>query len=328
MRQSLSSSLRRAVHGVSGEILGFSVEYPLEVVPDAERRGSLRYHLYSPTLFLENQQLDSLGVPRRGYRLLGPQYNPLFVAWWGLHHLERAARDGDARHRDVFEMQLEWLRNHAVMREDGAAVWPCHFDWQEGLAHLRAPWISAMYQGVVISALVRGFRLSGDAALLELARVATRVFAQDVTNGGVRTREAGYTLYEEYPAVPLPRVLDGFLFSLIGLYDLYAETGDESVRQLFVDGVQGLVHQLGWWSYRGKWSWYGSHGYLCPPHYHVLNCALLSILHRLSGESVLGAVADAWSPRRLTRGDRAEVFLVFAVTKNWARLRLPNERGS
>ncbi len=322
-----ASSIARLLRGLRRELLGFRVEYPLEIVPGAERPEALRYHLYSDRLFLEDLEFDAAGVPLKRYRLLGPQYNPLFVAWWGLLHLERAARGEDERHLEAFRRQVDWLRVNAVARPDGAVVWPCHFDWQEGRARLRAPWISAMYQGVAISALVRGFRLTGDAKLLELALAGSRVFALDVGAGGVRSREAGRILYEEYPAGPLPRVLDGFLVGLLGLYDLYAQTGDEAVRRLFEDGMDGLTGRLGWWSYRGKWSWYGSHGYLCPPHYHALNRALLLILHRLTGRVALRETAEAWAPSRLSRRDRVEVFLVFTITKNLARLRLKNEKG-
>src|SRR6266508_5484677 len=171
---------------------------------------------------------------------------------------------------DRFLLQVEWLREAARERDDGGAVWPCYFDWHEGACHLRAPWISAMFQAVVISTLVRGYRVTGDERLLSLARRGTRVFEKTVEDGGVRTLENGGVLYEEYPGYPLPRILDGFLFSLLGLYDLWVETEDPLARQLFEEGIGGLVHKIHSWNYKARWTWYGSHGYLCPPHYHAL----------------------------------------------------------
>ena len=327
MRTGAGESVRRAVRSLAREVTGFRFDYPIEVVARAGEPGSLHYHVYSERLFLDDLDLDVQGVPLRRYRLLGAHYNPLFVAWWGLHHLERATRTGDDGSMGVFRTQLDWLRISAVVRADGAVVWPCYFDWQEGRARLRAPWISAMYQGVAISALVRGFRLTRDAKLLDLAHAASRVFDLDVTAGGVRSRESGCVLYEEYPAFPLPRILDGFLISLLGLHDLRAETGDRHVDELFQAGLDGLTRHLTWWSYRGKWSWYGSHGYLCPPHYHALNRAGLLALGHLTGRSALTATAVAWDPARLSRCDRIQVFLAFVATKNTARLRLQNERG-
>lgn len=324
----LLNSVVLAGRSLSREISGFRVDYPLEIVPGAEQTDSLRYYIYSNWLFLDNMEFDSHGVPLKKYRLLGPQYNPLFVAWWGLHHLERAQRECNTRCVDVFLAQIDWLRANAVTRSDGAVVWLCNFDWQEGRARLRAPWISAMYQGVAISALVRGFRLTGDKKLLELARAGAVVFGLDIGDGGVRSHEGGEILYEEYPAFPLPRILDGFLFSLLGLYDLYVQTGDDEAQRLFADGVKGVTYHLGWWDFRRKWSWYGSHRYLCPPHYHNLNVALLTILHRLTEQRVLKEMADRWTSSNLSWCDRVEVFVMFVLTKNWARLRLPNEKGT
>lgn len=323
----MTESIRLALGSLRDEVLGFRVNYPLETVPGADRPGSLRYFVYSDRLFLGDLELDQAGVPMRRYRLLGAQVNPLFIAWWGLHHLERAAREGVERHLDVFQRQVVWLRANAVIRADGAALWPCAFDWQEGRARLRGPWFSAMYQGAIMSALVRGYRLTRDEKLLDLAVAATRVFGLDVMAGGVRTSEAGIVLYEEYPVRPLPRVLDGFLVSLLGLHDVAVETGNREVRRLFEDGVAGLERQIHWWDFRGKWSWYGAHGYLCPPQYHTFNRVLLLVLHELTRSAVLAEVARAWDPRRLSRRDRIEVFVAFVITKNLARLRLPNERG-
>ena len=49
----------------------------------------------------------------------------------------------------------------------------------------------------------------------------------DVSAGGVRTHMPAGALYEEYPAFPLPRILDGFLFALLGLFDIYVQTKND-----------------------------------------------------------------------------------------------------
>ena len=178
-----------------------------------------------------------------------------------------------------------------------------------------------MVQGLVISSLVRAHRITGDSRLLDLCLNATRVFETDIEHGGVRTTEGDGVQYEEYPGFPLPRVLDGFLFSLLGLYDLWVETSAPHVFQLFTAGIAGLRRALPFWDYKGKWSWYGCHGYLCPPQYNKLNGALLATLARLSDEPLLAEYAAAWAPTSLSLLGRAEVFVVFQYTKNRSRLR-------
>jgi heparosan-N-sulfate-glucuronate 5-epimerase len=303
------------------EVSGFRFDYPIEPVPAAGPRDSLHYYVYSDRLFFDVMHLDADGVPAQRHWSYGEAYNPAYVPWYGLMSLERHLRGLDPAGSQTLLKQVEWLVAHGTRRNDGAVVWHYPLDWWEGPCLLTAPWISAMGQGLAISALVRGHRITGDQRLLDIAEAATRVFRKNVEDGGVRTFEAGHALYEEYPGYPLARVLDGFLFSLLGLYDLAVQTGDPGVRALFTDGVAGLRHMLPFWDYRGRWSRYGSHRYLCPPHYNKLNAVLLTAIARLSGERSVQRYAELWDPRRLSVRERAEVFLVFLLTKNRSRLR-------
>jgi glycogen(starch) synthase len=310
-----------AVKALRAELWGFRFDFPIETVRAAGPRDSLHYYVYSDRLFFDVMELDAQGIPRQRHWAYGEGYNPAYVPWYGLMSLERHLRGLDPAGGQTFLKQVEWLVAHGVRRDDGAIVWHYPVDWWEGACLLKAPWISAMAQGLAISALVRGYRITGDQRLLDVACAATRVFETNVEDGGVRTLEDGHPLYEEYPGYPLARVLDGFLFSLLGLYDLAVETDDRAVFDLFAHGVDGLRHRLPFWDYRGRWSWYGSHGYLCLPHYNKLNGALLATLARLSGDSMLQQYAERWDPRRLSVRGRAEVFVVFVLTKNRSRLR-------
>ena len=318
-----SRSLLWAFRAFRRELFGFRFDYPIEAIQEAGPIESLHYYVYSDQLFLDDLLFDQDGIAMKQYRAQGAQYNPLFIAWWGLVNLERYLRTTEEDYLKKFLLQVEWLKSNAVTRADGAVVWPCYFDWQEGLCKFQSPWISAMYQGVVMSALVRGYRINGDKSLLVLCEQAAGVFENSIEDGGVRTIEQGQVLYEEYPGYPLPRVLDGFLVSLLGLYDLAVETGRPNVRRLFDQGIEGLRETLDYWDFHGKWSWYGTHGYLCPPHYHKFNWVLLAVLGRLTGEETLTRCAGRWSEQGRTMIDKIQIFLMFAITKNFARLRLP-----
>ena len=88
-------------------------------------------------------------------------------------------------------------------------------------------------------------------------------------------------------------------------------------------GIDSINRALEFWNYRDKWTRYGSHGYLSPPHYHKLNGVLLTALAKVTGNTVVARYAEMWGTEKLSRLDRAEIFLAFVMTKNWARLRLP-----
>jgi len=113
----LQESLRWASRAFEREVLGFTFEYPIEIVPAAGESGSLRYYVFSRTLFLENQEFDEFGVLENDTGSKGFSINPLFIAWWGLHHLELFNRAGRFQDHDVFLRQVQWLVRNAETRE-------------------------------------------------------------------------------------------------------------------------------------------------------------------------------------------------------------------
>lgn len=312
--------LRCALRALQKEIFGFRFDYPLTTVPESLSKDSLHYHLYSDKLAWEALRLDANGIPRAWYRVTGAAYWPAYIAWYGLVQLGKYLRRGEKECLDLFLKQVNWLEKHAVVRSDGAVVWPMNFDYPNGAIVLKAPWISAYTQGLVISALVRAWRLTKRPELMELLRHSAKVFELDVEDAGVRIWLDGHSLYTETPGGPMPGILDGFLSSLIGLYDLHVETEDPVVGRLFDDGIAGLKYALPRWDYRGKWSLYNC-AYLSPPAYHNLNCLLLEVLAGLSKQPVLADYARRWNVRKLSAMDRTEIYLGFVVSKNVNRLR-------
>jgi len=321
MKKNINSSLAIALHALRKEILQFDFNYPLERDPLAGPRDSLHYYLYSDRLKWEAMRMDAQGIPKTWDRTSGTNYWPGYVAWYALVELGHYLRHRGSQHLDNFLKQVDWLERHASLRDDGAIVWLMDFDYHEGRLLLRGPWVSAHTQGLVISAIVRGWRLTKRSNLWELLQRSAKIFELDETRGGIRTEVDGSTFYTEKPGYPLPGILDGFLTSLLGLYDLYVETQDAKVAELFEIGIESLKDLLAYWDYRKRWSWYGHHEYVSPPAYHCLNRMLLSVLGGLTAESSLTERAERWDPANLSAIEKASIYLSFVLTKNAARLR-------
>ena len=314
-------SILCAVRALRKEVFQFSFRYPLVEVPAAGPKDSLLYYFYSDKLAWEAMRMDSNGIPRTWYRQTGSAYWPAYIAWYGLVNLGHYERKNDSACLDIFLKQIDWLEVNAVVRSDGAVVWPMNFDYIVGETRLKSPWISAHAQGFAISALVRGWRITRRPRLLELLAGSARIFSLSVPEGGIRITMDDRVLYTEVPGGRAPGILDGIVISLLGLYDLYIETADPEVGRLLSDGVAGLKNTLAYWNYRDKWSWYHNRGYLSPPAYHCLHHVLLKVLARLTSEPVFAHYAGLWDPARLSALDRAEVYLAFLYTKNRCRLK-------
>jgi hypothetical protein len=316
--------LRYALRTAYDEIAGFQFDYPLRIVPEAGPKESLHYYLFKYRKTPPHRpvmRLDSNGVARVWGRVTGVVYRPSFVAMYGLSNLNQFLETGDPRGLDIFLKQVSWLESHAIRREDGAVVWPHDFDLQEGSLLLKAPWISANVQGFVMSALVRAFRLTGRPALSDLLIRSTKVFELDWRENGIRVESEGHVVYTEAPGLPAPGIMDGFLRSLLGLYDASVETGDSSVYRLFEQGIDGLRYFLPRWDYKNKWSIYGNNAYLSPPAYHHLNRLLLKCVAQITNHALLERCVENWDPERLSKRDRAEIYARFVITKNACRIR-------
>ena len=320
----MPGSLKCALRTLYEEIAEFRFDYPLMAVGEAGPKESLHYYLYKYSKTPPHRsvlRLDSNGIAKVWNRVTGVVYRPAFVAMYGMGNLGHYLRSGNQAQLNIFLNQVNWLEQNAVIRADGAVVWPHDFDLREGPIQLRAPWVSANVQGCVISALVRGWRITRRPHLLELLKGSTRVFELDCESGGVRVQAEGHVVYTEVPGLPAPGIMDGFITSLLGLFDLYVETDDPKIYDLFMQGVEGVKYFLRGWDYRKKWSWYSNHGYLCPPGYHCLNRMLLTVLARLTGDVCFAEYAEAWNPARLSALDRAEIYVAFLLTKNTCRLK-------
>jgi hypothetical protein len=314
-------ALRWALKALRTEWRDFWFPYPFDLVPGAGPRDSLHYYVFSDRLSWDAMRLDPNGVPLYVGRLFGATYSPSYIAWYGLVKLEEYLRGLNPSGRDIFMTQVSWLAHNCLRHADGTVVWTCTFDWQEGDCFVKAPWPSAIAQGHAISALIRAYRITRDETFLALCLGAANAFRKPIPDGGIRALVDGHILYAEYPTFPTPRIMDGFLTGLLGLYDLYMETRDPAVFFLFHEGIDGVKYLLPYWSYRDTWTWYGSQTYLCTRSYHTQNYTLLKCLAGLSEDRRLAAYADAWDVNRMAVLAKIEVFLVFLFTKNAYRLR-------
>ncbi|MDB4431360.1 D-glucuronyl C5-epimerase family protein [Pseudomonadales bacterium] len=106
---------------------------------------------------------------------------------------------------------------------------------------LRSGWCSALAQGLIISFLTRVASLSevNRDVYLDACERGLEPFYMESAKGGVLTHWGGEPFYEEYPTAPASFVLNGFIFSLLGLYD-YQQVGSERAALLFQAGVSTL----------------------------------------------------------------------------------------
>lgn len=242
---------------------------------------------------------DEQGVPLLNYHgHIGRRYNPIAIAQYGLARYNRYAVTSDAQHLRSSLRQARWLVEHLEQNAHGIRVWQHHFDWHyHGI--IRAPWYSGLAQGQGISLLARAFAATGDTRYLRSAEAAFEAFERELGEGGVRwTDDAGKVWLEEIVRHPPTHILNGFIWSLWGVYDWMVLTGSTTARDLYGRCVRTLREAVDRYD-TGFWSLYdlSRHGrlrMLASPYYHALHVVQLRVLGQMTQDDRFTLMAERW----------------------------------
>jgi heparosan-N-sulfate-glucuronate 5-epimerase len=159
--------------------------------------------------------------------------------------------------------------------------------------------------------------------------LAFRAFLVPVEAGGLRTTIDGeFSFFDEYPATPPTRVLNGFMWALLGIWDLYRVTGETVVRSVFFDAIRTLRHILGRYDCGGwsRYALYDGGGALykvdCPAsvHYHLTHIAQLRVLHQITSDPIFLDMADRWDRSKERLLTKVRVWMLYRVVFRFQRL--------
>lgn len=282
---------------------------PEKIIKIESTSSFLEYWYWDLENIFENRNIefDKYGFVLFDYgEVIGKRITPTYVATVALYYLQKYLKSKQKRFLSCYKDQIGYIKNRYLDLGDRGLVWVFDFDWIEGKGILKAPWFSAMSQGLIISVLVRDYFIFGNEDSLKIAKKATKIFEFDVPLG-VRYIENGYHLYEEYPILPPVHILDGFIFSLLGLYELTIFCQEEDYKRLFFKGINGLKFKLPYYDYKNKWSIFGGHNYLSSKHYNLLNTKLLEIIFNITNDIDFLRYSKYWDPYNKGIFDRIEI---------------------
>jgi len=116
-------------------------------------------------------------------------------------------------------------------RRAGGIAWEYMFQFDGGTP----PWTSGLSQGTALQALSRAWERTHEQPFLTAAQQALGIF-ETGPQTGVRMATPAGAHYLEYTYAPSERILNGFIQSLVGLYEYAKLTGDPNGQQLFEAG--------------------------------------------------------------------------------------------
>jgi len=217
------------------------------------------------------------------------------------------------RYETHFQNAAKWLKD--AQSPDGR--WPIEVEKElDGYNKLSSGWSSAMAQGHGISMMVRAAQVTGDDSYWAAASAALTPYKTSTSSGGVANQFMGQAVwFEEYPFPEGHFVLNGFMYALIGLYDLSsardapADLGNEA-RRLFQTGMTSLKTLLPLYD-AGKGSFYDLTHFikkrapnLARWDYHTVHIQQLRLLNSFLHDEMLSEFATRWNG--YLKGDYAD----------------------
>ncbi|XP_008940383.1 PREDICTED: D-glucuronyl C5-epimerase [Merops nubicus] len=215
-------------------------------------------------------------------------------------------------HMAAFFAASNWL----VKNQDERGGWPIMVTRKlgEGFKSLEPGWYSAMAQGQAISTLVRAYLLTREHTFLGAALRATALYKLPSEQHGVKAVFMNrHDWYEEYPTSPSSFVLNGFMYSLIGLYDLKETAGEKLGKEaqlLYERGMESLKAMLPLFDtgsgtiYDLRHFMLGSAPNLARWDYHTTHINQLQLLSTIDESPIFKEFLKRW--KNYLRGGRAK----------------------
>lgn len=150
---------------------------------------------------------------------------------------------------------------------------------------------SSMAQGEGISMLIRAHIVTKDEKYMAAVYKAKEFMLKPISEGGA-TEYQGEDVYL-FECTHDPLILNGWIFSLWGLYDYSKYLNDNEVQKILNATLHTLIKKLPDFDMK-YWSKYEDGKRICSPFYHKLHIAQLNVMYDLFGDEIYKEYAEKW----------------------------------
>lgn len=170
-------------------------------------------------------------------------------------------------------------------------------------------WVSGMDYGQVLSVFARAYNITGDKKYVSAGNKAVEFLIKPIDEGGVMGTLKDldpalneYIIFEEFISSPEAYTLNGFMFSLLGLYDWSNIDSDtrQTAYEYFMKGIDTLEKILPYYDIGGFTAYDLSHiTYNRPPHigvsYHAVHIQFCDIFYQITDRRIFSDYFQKWT---------------------------------
>lgn len=251
----------------------------------------------------EGTLLDKYGLPITLIAGNKEVHFPIAVFQYGLGCYDKWLETG----AEEFVEKLSRILNYAIENQNEDGSWNCFEPIGSSLYT-----VSSMCQGEGASLLIRGYKLFDRLDYLEAAKKAVDFMLLPLEQGGTSICIGNELFLEEYPQKDRISVLNGWIFSLFGIYDLsllYPEYG-----KCFAISCETLREHIGEYD-TGYWSYYDVGKRIASPAYHDLHIELLKVMNELYPCTEFKKYAEIFQKYQMSKYKRNKAIMIKIIQK-------------
>ena len=230
---------------------------------------------------------DASGIPLIYYgEKIGYRYNPVSICLYGLF----CAYENKL---NCFLNVVNWLLKNSI-KIDEAIVW--YIDFRPDMNKDGYKWMSGLAQAMAIFVFLRAYEILNDPKYLDYAEKAFNGFLLPISLGGpLYIDSRGQLWIEEDPVLwPPNHVLNGFIFAVLSIFELYLYTGKPKYYKFFKVFSSTIKSNIRLYDLI-VWSRYNAYfKRVATEKYAHLNAILLLLLAYLLDDEYLKRVAKRW----------------------------------
>ncbi|MBI4946958.1 MAG: hypothetical protein HY840_11235 [Bacteroidetes bacterium] len=244
--------------------------------------------------------IDSCGIPyvnyyKRNGITIGKQYNPTIISNYALQYYTPFDQSKNSETEKYFYNCAQWLINNLTYTDDYALY---IFNWQAPFyPQLQTPWTSGIASGSALKVFVYAYKNSHSEKYLEVSKRILKGFYVPIEQGGFSCQTDSGWWFEEYADKNAkgPHVLNGHVSALLGIYDFYRITKNDSAFFLFQQGIKALKHSVHLYDQgENNWSYYDIYKKPADKKYQRTIVKQMKQLYAITGDSTFYNYCIKW----------------------------------
>lgn len=256
---------------------------------------------------------DENGIPLAGF---GDEayYNLIYIVQYGiiLHDL---ILKGENIEKNKLELTkcFNWIDQNKIETEH-----TIYWENEKASERYDLPknWISGMYQGQAISLYLRyGQLFNCEAECIEKTKKMIKFYDVDFKNGGFkRIDDEGNLWFEEYTSPSPSFVLNGYIYSLFGVYDYWRVTNCNDAKHIIDECEKTLANSLHKYDC-GYWSIYDQLiKELATKYYHKnIHIPIMEIMYGLTQNELFNYYKKRWEKQYNSKINHIFVEIMYRV---------------